>query len=217
MVAGPSPGTARRHTGSPVHVALGLRGLARLLAEPERGRVEGRGSAPSAPATATGSTTGSPTAARSTTRSASSASGSPCARTQPRAACASSATSRSTSRSDGADHRAHPELFQHDAVAGVPPDAFAPTGQLWGNPLYDWTAMRADGYRWWIERLRRTFELVDLTRDRPLPRLRLLLGGAGRRADGGSTAAGGAAPAPTCSGPSSASSARWPSSRRTSA
>ena len=38
------------------------------------------------------------------------------------------------------------------------------TGQLWGNPLYDWAAMRADGYRWWIERLRRTFELVDLTR-----------------------------------------------------
>ena len=50
------------------------------------------------------------------------------------------------------------------AVAGVPPDAFATTGQLWGNPLYDWTAMRADGYRWWIERFRRTFDLVDLTR-----------------------------------------------------
>jgi 4-alpha-glucanotransferase len=65
---------------------------------------------------------------------------------------------------DGADHRAHPRLFQHGAVAGVPPDLFAVTGQLWGNPLYDWTAMRADGYRWWIERFRRTFELVDLTR-----------------------------------------------------
>jgi 4-alpha-glucanotransferase len=65
---------------------------------------------------------------------------------------------------DGADHRAHPRLFQAGAVAGVPPDAFTATGQLWGNPLYDWTAMRADGYRWWIERLRRTFELVDLTR-----------------------------------------------------
>jgi 4-alpha-glucanotransferase len=46
----------------------------------------------------------------------------------------------------------------------VPPDLFAQTGQLWGNPLYDWTAMRADGYRWWIERFRRAFELVDLTR-----------------------------------------------------
>jgi 4-alpha-glucanotransferase len=65
---------------------------------------------------------------------------------------------------DGADHRAHPQLFQQGAVAGVPPDLFAKTGQLWGNPLYDWTAMRADGYRWWIERFRRTFELVDLTR-----------------------------------------------------
>ena len=64
----------------------------------------------------------------------------------------------------GADHLAHPELFQKRAVAGVPPDLFAKTGQLWGNPLYDWTAMRADGYRWWIERFRRTFELVDLTR-----------------------------------------------------
>jgi 4-alpha-glucanotransferase len=65
---------------------------------------------------------------------------------------------------DGADHRAHPQLFREGEVAGVPPDAFTRTGQLWGNPLYDWSAMRADGYRWWIERLRRTFELVDLTR-----------------------------------------------------
>jgi 4-alpha-glucanotransferase len=65
---------------------------------------------------------------------------------------------------DGADHRAHPELFQRGFVAGVPPDAFATTGQLWGNPLYDWPAMRVDGYRWWIERFRRSFELVDLTR-----------------------------------------------------
>jgi 4-alpha-glucanotransferase len=64
----------------------------------------------------------------------------------------------------GADHRAHPELFQRGAVAGVPPDAFAKTGQLWGNPLYDWRAIRAAGYRWWIERFRRTFDLVDLTR-----------------------------------------------------
>ena len=65
---------------------------------------------------------------------------------------------------DGADHRAHPGLFQQGAVAGVPPDAFSRTGQLWGNPLYDWTAMRTDGYRWWIERFRRSFELVDLMR-----------------------------------------------------
>ena len=65
---------------------------------------------------------------------------------------------------DGSDHRAHPQLFQQGLVAGVPPDLFAKTGQLWGNPLYDWSAMRHDGYRWWIERFRRAFELVDLTR-----------------------------------------------------
>ena len=64
----------------------------------------------------------------------------------------------------GADVHAHPHLFQHGCVAGVPPDAFAKTGQLWGNPLYDWSAMRAEHYRWWIERFRRSFELVDLTR-----------------------------------------------------
>jgi 4-alpha-glucanotransferase len=64
----------------------------------------------------------------------------------------------------GADHVAHPELFQRDVVAGVPPDLFAKSGQLWGNPIYDWRAMRLDGYRWWTERFRRTFELVDLTR-----------------------------------------------------
>jgi 4-alpha-glucanotransferase len=63
-----------------------------------------------------------------------------------------------------ADHRAHPRLFQTGVVAGVPPDSFTVTGQLWGNPVYDWTAMRADGYRWWIERFRRAFDLVDLTR-----------------------------------------------------
>jgi 4-alpha-glucanotransferase len=65
---------------------------------------------------------------------------------------------------DGADVAAHPELFQRGVVAGVPPDLFTRTGQLWGNPLYDWTTMREQGYRWWIERFRRTFALVDLTR-----------------------------------------------------
>jgi 4-alpha-glucanotransferase len=64
----------------------------------------------------------------------------------------------------GADHRAHPSLFQRGWVAGTPPDAYSDKGQLWGNPLYDWPAMRRDGSRWWIERLRRTFELFDLAR-----------------------------------------------------
>jgi 4-alpha-glucanotransferase len=64
----------------------------------------------------------------------------------------------------GADQEAHPHLFQRGVVAGVPPDLFTRTGQHWGNPLYDWSVMREEGYRWWIERFRRTFELVDLTR-----------------------------------------------------
>jgi 4-alpha-glucanotransferase len=64
----------------------------------------------------------------------------------------------------GADHVAHPQLFQPGAVAGVPPDLFTRDGQLWGNPLYDWPAIQADGYRWWIERFRRSFEHVDLMR-----------------------------------------------------
>jgi 4-alpha-glucanotransferase len=63
-----------------------------------------------------------------------------------------------------ADHRAHPELFQDGVVAGVPPDAFTDKGQLWGNPLYDWPALRRRRYRWWVERLRRTFDLFDLAR-----------------------------------------------------
>jgi 4-alpha-glucanotransferase len=63
-----------------------------------------------------------------------------------------------------ADHAAHSELFIDGLVAGVPPDAFTDKGQLWGNPLYDWPAMRRDGYRWWIARFRRVFELFDLAR-----------------------------------------------------
>ncbi len=65
---------------------------------------------------------------------------------------------------ESADHVSHPELFREDAVAGVPPDEFTDEGQLWKNPLYDWRMLREQGYRWWIERFRRTFELVDLTR-----------------------------------------------------
>ena len=63
-----------------------------------------------------------------------------------------------------ADHRAHPELFQAGAVAGTPPDAYTDKGQLWGNPLYDWPAMQRRGYRWWVDRLRRTFALFDVAR-----------------------------------------------------
>ncbi len=63
-----------------------------------------------------------------------------------------------------ADHRAHPELFQDGLVAGAPPDAYSSIGQLWGNPLYDWPAMRRRRYRWWTSRLRRTLDLFDLAR-----------------------------------------------------
>ncbi len=71
---------------------------------------------------------------------------------------------------DSADVWANPNLFQLDEdlqpvrVAGVPPDYFSPTGQRWGNPLYDWEAMRTSGYAWWIERLRRACEHFDLVR-----------------------------------------------------
>src|SRR5262249_27977901 len=65
---------------------------------------------------------------------------------------------------DGDDVEAWPELFVAGAVAGAPPDALSGNGQLWGNPLYDWPAHRATGYRWWIERFTRVTELVDLSR-----------------------------------------------------
>jgi len=63
-----------------------------------------------------------------------------------------------------ADHRMHPELFREGVVAGTPPDSFSATGQLWGNPLYDWPALQRRGYRWWVARLRRTLELFDAAR-----------------------------------------------------
>lgn len=64
----------------------------------------------------------------------------------------------------GADETTWPELFQTGVQAGVPPDAMAADGQLWGNPLYDWPALQRRGYRWWIERLRLTFAMFDVTR-----------------------------------------------------
>ena len=56
------------------------------------------------------------------------------------------------------------ERGQASIVGGVPPDAFAPEGQLWGNPVYRWEAHRQDDYAWWIARIRATFKLVDLLR-----------------------------------------------------
>ena len=63
-----------------------------------------------------------------------------------------------------ADRLAWPELFTPGLVAGVPPDDWSATGQLWGSPIYDWKVLRSTGFRWWIERFRRTFELVDVVR-----------------------------------------------------
>jgi 4-alpha-glucanotransferase len=64
----------------------------------------------------------------------------------------------------GADHRTHPELFLGGVVAGAPPDKFTDLGQLWGNPLYDWPALRRRDYGWWVERFRRARELFDTCR-----------------------------------------------------
>jgi 4-alpha-glucanotransferase len=71
---------------------------------------------------------------------------------------------------DSAEVWAHPGLFQlkadrtPQAVAGVPPDYFSATGQLWGNPLYDWERMKEDGFAWWISRLAHTLGQVDIVR-----------------------------------------------------
>ncbi|WP_293181164.1 4-alpha-glucanotransferase [Oceanithermus sp.] len=71
---------------------------------------------------------------------------------------------------DSADVWAHPELFQLDehlepvVVAGVPPDYFSPTGQLWGNPLYDWEVLERTGFAWWVQRVRHALKLADLVR-----------------------------------------------------
>ena len=71
---------------------------------------------------------------------------------------------------DSADVWAHPELFRltddrrPSWVAGVPPDYFSADGQLWGNPLYDWKAMKTDNYAWWHKRVAKCAELFDVLR-----------------------------------------------------
>ena len=71
---------------------------------------------------------------------------------------------------DSVDVWVSPQLFtldeqcQERLVAGVPPDYFSPTGQRWGNPLYNWDAMQADGFAWWVRRFRALLELVDIIR-----------------------------------------------------
>lgn len=71
---------------------------------------------------------------------------------------------------DSSDVWANPELFLLDEtrkprfVAGVPPDYFSAAGQLWGNPVYNWDALRATGYQWWIDRVRTLLGHVDVIR-----------------------------------------------------
>jgi len=71
---------------------------------------------------------------------------------------------------DSADVWTRPDLFALDergeptVVAGVPPDYFSPTGQRWGNPLYRWERHAAEGFAWWLGRLRAAFRLVDIVR-----------------------------------------------------
>lgn len=71
---------------------------------------------------------------------------------------------------DSVDVWAAPQEFQLNAdlepidVAGCPPDGFSATGQLWGNPLFNWDAMEQDGYRWWIERIRHVCGIYDVVR-----------------------------------------------------
>lgn len=71
---------------------------------------------------------------------------------------------------DSAEVWAHPELFTLDKdgnpeyVAGVPPDYFSKTGQLWGNPLYRWDVHQGEGYQWWLNRLTAVLKLVDIVR-----------------------------------------------------
>lgn len=71
---------------------------------------------------------------------------------------------------DSSDAWAHPELFEFDEnlnpvrVAGVPPDYFSETGQLWGNPLYNWEKLKDTGFQWWIDRIQANFTLYDILR-----------------------------------------------------
>lgn len=71
---------------------------------------------------------------------------------------------------DSVDVWSHPHLFHLDdtlrptKVAGVPPDYFSAEGQLWGNPLYDWDAMKADGYQWWTQRIGQALDTFDTVR-----------------------------------------------------
>jgi len=71
---------------------------------------------------------------------------------------------------DSCDAWSHPEILKLDerlrptVVAGVPPDLYSETGQLWGNPVYRWDVLAENGYKWWIDRFKMALELVDIIR-----------------------------------------------------
>ncbi len=71
---------------------------------------------------------------------------------------------------DSSDAWSHPEYFHFNRqlqpvkVAGVPPDYFSKTGQLWGNPVYNWGMMKKDGFKWWIRRIKNNMEMYDMVR-----------------------------------------------------
>lgn len=71
---------------------------------------------------------------------------------------------------DSSDVWKNPDLFYLDnnlspvTVSGCPPDGFSPTGQLWGNPIYNWKAMEDEGYKWWIKRIESSFQIYDVLR-----------------------------------------------------
>lgn len=71
---------------------------------------------------------------------------------------------------DSAEVWVYPDLFdlsenlEPNSVAGCPPDAFSPTGQLWGNPIYDWNRHKETGYNWWLDRLKTSAEVFDMVR-----------------------------------------------------
>ena len=122
---------------------------------------------------------------------------------------------------DSSDVWANPELFLLDEqrrprfVAGVPPDYFSADGQLWGNPVYDWEALRRTGYRWCIDRLRALLAHVDVIRLDHFRGVRGRLARSGRGADGPNRASGCQGRAPSSSARSRRSWARCRSSPRT--
>ena len=153
--------------GSPYSSASAFAAWPGLLADPDAAVAAVRAPRASSTTTPTGSATGSTSraATRWPTRCASSASGRLCARYAAERGVRLIGDVPIYVAAGSCDHAAHPELFlPGDFVAGAPPDPLNDRGQKWGNPLYDWDALAREGYRWWIERLRRMLDLVDVFR-----------------------------------------------------